>query len=75
MSTILYIIKAEKIAKKKLLEYEEATEDKFHHWTGSVTTAMGLMAVMGMEFMICIVLDLCILTGLLLIADLIIYGG
>ena len=67
MSTIIYLVKSRKIAKKKLRDYEETTEDHFHHWTGSVTTAMGLMLVMGTEFMMCAILDLCLLTGLLLI--------
>ena len=74
MSTIIYIIKAEKTAKKKLRNYEETKENQFHHWTDSAMTSMGLMAVMGMEFMLCAVLDLCILTGLLFIVDLILFG-
>ena len=79
MSTILYIVNAEKIAKKKLKNYEEAIEKRDsdsmfggppHHWTDSALTSMGLMAVMGIEFMLCAFLDLCLLTLLLII----IYG-
>lgn len=67
MSSIYYFINSEKIAKKKLREYEERTKDRFHHWTNSVTTAMGLMAVMGTEFMICLLIDACILVGVLVV--------
>lgn len=79
MSTILYLVNAEKIAKKKLKNYEETIEKRDsdlmfggppHHWTDSALTSMGLMAVMGIEFMLCAFLDLCLLTLLLII----IYG-
>jgi len=65
MAIIFYLLRAEKTARKKLREYEEATEDQFHHWTDSALTSMGLMAVMGVEFMICVLVDACIITGIL----------
>lgn len=74
MSSIWYLTNAEKTAKKKLRDHEKASEKQDsdlmfgrtpYHWTDSALTSMGLMAVMGLEFMICIMLDFIVLAGIL----------
>jgi len=78
MITFWYLWNAEKTARKKLKEHEEYKDpdwdydmfgEPLHSFADSMTTAMGLMVTMCIEFAFCLLADMILVGGVLLLLD------